>query len=96
MKSVSSKFANHARLRRENAQRVCAEPGEYKICVGCLSIFFRVASLCAFCKGYRWHYDPEVVKLIAGITEHSALPFTAGVAPRLVLKEKQSCPKERH
>ena len=38
----------------------------------------------------RWYYDSEVVKLIALVIEGSVLPFTVGVAPRLVPKEKQS------
>jgi hypothetical protein len=84
MKTFDSKFASHARLRRDNAQSICAKPSEFKVCACCFSIFYKRAAVCSFCRGYRWYYDPEAVKLIAGITEQSALPFTAGVAPRLV------------
>lgn len=81
--SSSNKFAEHARLRRANSERICAEPELFKICAGCLSVFYRPAPICSFCGGFRWYYDPEALKLIARITERSALPFTAGVAPRL-------------
>jgi hypothetical protein len=77
------KFTEHARQRRENSERIYASAEKFKVCSHCLSISYQCAGLCPFCRSYQWFYSPEVVKLIALVTEQTALPFTAGVAPRL-------------
>lgn len=83
MKSFPKKFAEYARLRAANAERIFASAEDFKVCSFCFSISLKRAAICPLCHGYRWHEDAPAVKLIAKITQLSPLPFTAGVAPRL-------------
>jgi hypothetical protein len=83
------KFAEHARRRRQNSESIYVNATEFKVCSVCLSTSYQRARLCPFCRSYRWFYSPEVVKMIALVTEGSVVPFTAGVAPRFLPEQLQ-------
>jgi hypothetical protein len=78
------KFAELARWRRENGERIRANAGAFKVCSGCLSLFRKEAAVCCFCKTYRWLESPQAVQTVVLMTSRSALPYTAAVAPRFI------------
>jgi hypothetical protein len=88
MKTVEQKFATHARLRFDQAEAICAKADQFKVCSCCLSISFQRAPLCPLCHGYLWYESADAVKLVARLTQRSAVPFTAGVAPRLTAAQQ--------
>lgn len=51
----------HQRARQ--AEKIIANPANYKICQGCESIVVTKAAMCPNCHGYRFEHDSnEIVK----------------------------------
>jgi hypothetical protein len=86
MKTIAPKFAEHARSRNANAEQICANAEEFKVCTVCLSIAFQRAGTCPICRSYRWYYSAEAVRLVARIMQQSPFPFTAGTVPRFIVE----------
>lgn len=49
--------------RREKAEKIAAQPGEFKVCEGCESIVVRKAAFCPNCNSYR--FDESAERVIA-------------------------------
>jgi hypothetical protein len=76
-------LAEHLRRRRAIGEKICAEATEFKVCAMCFSISYKQDALCQFCRGYRWFYSTDAVRMLARYMQQFPIPFTAPVAPRL-------------
>ena len=47
--------------RLERAEKIAAQPSNYKVCEGCDSIVTRRVATCPNCHGYRFDETPERV-----------------------------------
>lgn len=56
--------------RRAAAERIAANPQNYKVCVACESICGARVARCSQCQNYQWITDPEAV------AEHARLLAT--------------------
>jgi len=73
----------HLEFRRAQSQRICAEPGRYKVCTQCLSFAFKAASTCPICGAWGFSENSLVVEVVAQQAATFVFPVTAGVAPRI-------------
>lgn len=79
----SFQLERHVAHRRSQAEKICATPGNYKICAQCLSIAFRPAQVCPICRAHRFLESREAVVLIAEYSTRFPFPVTAATAPRI-------------
>jgi hypothetical protein len=84
----SFQLKRHVAHRRAQAEKICATPGDYKICAQCLSIAFRRAQVCPICRAHRFLESPEAVTLVAEYGTRFPFPVTAATAPRITGLEK--------
>jgi hypothetical protein len=66
---------SHLSERARKAEKIIANPGEFKVCEGCDSIVTARVATCPNCHGYRFNEDPNAVveqaKLLASRAQTS-------------------------
>jgi hypothetical protein len=55
----------HLNERAQKAEKIIAQPGNFKVCEGCDSIVASRVALCPNCNSYRFDSDSESVVLHA-------------------------------
>ena len=67
----------HLEKRARQAEKIIAQPADYKVCEGCDSIVASRVAICPNCNGYRFEESSEVVKaqakLLASRTQTSVI-----------------------
>lgn len=56
-----SEIERRRKERSRKAEKIIADPGEFKICEGCESIVAERVSICPNCYGYRFNAELETV-----------------------------------
>ena len=86
-------LARHHARRRDNAQKICEAPDEFKVCGTCGSIAYKRAATCPLCRAYRWVKAPDAVVAVACYTARFPFPFTAGTVPRFEEWQERKAPR---
>ncbi|MEM1059808.1 MAG: hypothetical protein AAGK14_11215 [Verrucomicrobiota bacterium] len=58
---AKSQEESELRERREKAEKIAANPGDFKVCEGCESIVVQKAAFCPNCNSYRFDESAERV-----------------------------------